>query len=229
MALDIEKLDRDVGDKIRQHLMDVGVETPMDPNTFPTGAISKVHAIQEHIKGIMSVLGLDLEDDSLMDTPKRVAKMYVNELFYGLDYTNFPKATVVGNKFKHSSMVLERNIIVNSVCEHHLAPIMGFAHVAYIPGDRVIGLSKLNRIVDFFARRPQIQERLTEQIWHTLSFLMGTENVAVCIDAEHLCVKTRGVQDACSDTVTSKLGGEFMNSGNVRSEFYSMIAVGKTK
>lgn len=189
----------------------------------------KENVIADCILRIMQTMGLDMADDSLIETPTRIGKMFMRELFYGLDYDNFPKVTVVANKFNHSSMVLERNIIVNSTCEHHLLPFIGSAHIAYIPNDKVPGLSKLNRIVDFHSRKPQIQERLTEQIWHTLVFLLGTEDVAVCIDAAHMCVKTRGVQDACSDTVTSKLGGHFMHSANVRSEFYSMISLGQTR
>jgi GTP cyclohydrolase I len=153
--------------------------------------------------------------------------MWKNELFWGLDYNNFPKATVVENKMRYDEMVLERNITVQSMCEHHLLPILGGAHVAYIPKHKVLGLSKLNRIVDFFCRRPQIQERLTAQIFHTLTYLLETEDVAVCIAAEHLCVKIRGVEDSCSDTVTSQLGGVFKSRDMPRQEFFSLINVGK--
>jgi GTP cyclohydrolase I len=166
-------------------------------------------------------MGLNLEDDSLIDTPKRMAKMYINEIFYGLNYDNFPKATKVENKFKYDEMVLERNIVVNSTCEHHLLPIVGSAFVAYIPTKPVVGLSKLNRIVDFFARRPQVQERLTAQISEALKFLLQTEDVAVVIEAEHLCVKTRGVIDPCSDTITSSLSGKFRDPA-MRAEFFAL-------
>jgi GTP cyclohydrolase I len=161
-----------------------------------------------------------------MDTPARVAKMFLNELYWGLDYDNFPKATVVENKMQVDEMVLERYVTVNSTCEHHLLPIIGHAHVAYIAKDKVLGLSKINRIVEFFSRRPQIQERLTSQICETLMCLLDTDDVAVIIEAEHMCVKTRGVEDACSDTVTSKMSGVFKNPDrSSKAEFLAMIAL----
>jgi GTP cyclohydrolase I len=169
----------------------------------------------------MNVLHLDLEDDSLVDTPRRVAKMYVNEFFKGLDYEHFPKCTVIENKMD-AGMVAEKGIKVMSNCEHHFVVIDGVATVAYIPNQKVLGLSKLNRIVNFFARRPQVQERLTNQIWHTLNFILDTEDVAVYIDAVHYCVRSRGVEDADSSTVTSKLGGVFMHSPDTRAEFMAI-------
>jgi len=196
-------------------LVDKGVETP-----YKFKAASHAR-IEELTKEFMQEFGLNLEDDSLMETPRRIAKLYVDEYFYGLNYANWPKATVVENKMNVDEMVVERNIIVNSLCEHHLLPIVGKAYVAYIPSRKVLGLSKLNRIVDFFSRRPQIQERLTLQIYYALSKLLETDNVAVMIEAEHLCVKTRGVMDACSDTITSKLGGSFKD-GTVRAEFIDL-------
>jgi GTP cyclohydrolase IA len=207
--------DSAVGYQIRTHLEGLGVETPF------TGRMPNRMKLQDLMTEFMNEFGLNLQDDSLAETPKRVAKLYIDEYFYGLDYTQFPKATVVENKMHVDEMVVERNIIVNSLCEHHLLPIVGKAYVAYIPKEKVLGLSKLNRIVDFFSRRPQIQERLTLQIYHALSFLLGTEDVAVMVEAEHMCVKTRGVMDACSDTITSKLGGSFKD-GTVRAEFIEL-------
>jgi GTP cyclohydrolase IA len=203
------------GRKVHQHLLDVGVETP-----FKQKQISK-RILEQSFTSVMEEVGLDLTDDSLMETPRRLAKLYSDEYFAGLNYDNFPTATVVSNKFNYNEMILERNITVNSLCEHHFLPIVGGAFVAYIPENLVLGLSKLNRIVDFFCRRPQIQERLTAQIYHALSFLLDTPNVAVIIEAEHMCVKTRGVMDACSDTVTSKLGGAFTKP-EVRAEFIAL-------
>jgi GTP cyclohydrolase I len=170
----------------------------------------------------MNILGLDLTDDSLADTPNRVAKMYVNEIFYGLDYENFPKCTAVDNKMKYDEMVVEKNINVQSNCEHHFVVIDGVATVGYIPEDKVLGLSKMNRIVEYFAKRPQIQERLTSQIFHAMSYILGTENVAVTIDATHYCVKSRGVEDTGSSTVTSHLGGAFKTDPALRQEFLAL-------
>lgn len=224
------KADIEKGDLVHQMLIDKGLETPMvrDGTVLDDFDLdTRKELIEGNVRSIMTTMRLDLNDDSLVETPKRVAKMFLNELFWGLDYTNFPKATVVENKMGYDEMVLERGITVHSTCEHHLLPILGSAHVAYIPKNKVLGLSKLNRIVEFFARRPQIQERLTAQIAATLQFLLETEDVAVCIDAEHLCVKTRGVEDACSDTVTSKLGGVFKSNPATRAEFFHMINVNR--
>jgi|TARA_R110002074_G_scaffold334242_2_gene504496 GTP cyclohydrolase I len=172
----------------------------------------------------MDTLGLDLSDDSLTDTPKRVAKMYVNEIFWGLDYDAFPKCTTVNNKMHYDEMVVERNINVQSNCEHHFVVIDGLATVAYIPNERVLGLSKINRIVEYFSKRPQIQERLTEQIYYALQYILGTDNIAVLIDAQHYCVKSRGVEDVGSSTITSKLGGGFRDKDDpgLRAEFLSI-------
>jgi len=216
----LEKCDPELGLRVHKHLVDMGVETPFfETSDYPD---RKVKKIEKHFGEIMNVLGMDMTDDSLQDSPRRVAKMFVNELFYGLDISSFPKCTTVENKMKYDEMVLERDINVTSVCEHHFVTIDGVAHVAYIPNQKVMGLSKLNRIVDYFSRRPQIQERLTEQIYHALSYILETENVAVVIDADHLCVKARGVQDPHSSTVTSKLGGGFKDSA-LRQEFMSLI------
>ena len=172
----------------------------------------------------MMELGLDLSDDSLCDTPSRVAKMYVNEIFYGLDYNKFPKCTAIENKMSHNgSFVLEKNINVQSNCEHHFVVIDGLCTIAYLPGKKVLGLSKLNRIVQFFAKRPQVQERLTEQIRATIQFVSESEDVAVYVDAKHWCVKSRGIQDQTSSTVTLSVGGEFATpNSEIRKEFLNL-------
>jgi len=211
-----DKNDGVLGAKVHEQLKKLGIETPFDPNKIPDQA-----RIESSFREIMLELGLDLQDDSLTDTPRRVAKMYVNEIFRGLNYNNFPKCTVIENAMGVDEMVLERNITMNSTCEHHALPIIGKAHVAYIPGTKVLGLSKMNRIVQFFASRPQVQERLTAQIHAALCFILETDDVAVIIEAEHACVKTRGVEDACSDTVTSKVGGAFRNPVT-RNEFITL-------
>lgn len=213
------KSDPNLGQKVHEYLLKVGLETPMVQRKY-TPETQKL-IIQDSISNIMEALHLDLNDDSLMDTPKRVAKMYMDEFYRGLEYSNFPKCTVIENKMD-AGMVIEKNIEVMSNCEHHLVVIDGKATLAYIPREKVIGLSKLNRIVDFFARRPQVQERLTNQIWHTLSFILGTQDVAVYIDAVHYCVRSRGVADANSSTVTNKLGGAFMTDPAARAEFMSV-------
>lgn len=179
----------------------------------------KIVKIQSHFSEIMKTLGLDLKDDSLKDTPKRIAKMYVNEIFGGLDEKNFPKITVIENKMDYDQMVCVQDIEVMSVCEHHFQPIDGFATVAYIPNKKVIGLSKLNRIVEYFGRRPQVQERLTKQIADCLVYLLDTENVAVHINAKHYCVISRGIQDTHSTTTTSDLRGDFKDRPETRTEF----------
>jgi len=207
--------DRELGQRVHRHLVYLGVETPFKKVDIDHGGLEASFA------GIMEDLGLDLTDDSLNETPRRLTKLYAVEYFAGLNYDNFPEATVVSNKFNYDEMLIERNVKVNSLCEHHFLPILGGAFVAYIPEKKVLGLSKINRIVDFFCRRPQIQERLTAQIYHALSLILETENVAVIIEAEHMCVKTRGVEDACSDTITSKLGGAFVKP-EVRAEFIAL-------
>tara|TARA_S200000501_G_scaffold83288_1_gene75431 strand:+ start:525 stop:1127 length:603 start_codon:yes stop_codon:yes gene_type:complete len=199
----------------------MGVETPV----IDTGIErkDKIDQIEGHFADIMEILGLDLADDSLMDTPKRVAKMYVNEIFWGLDYEAFPKCTAVDNKMKYDEMVIERNINVQSNCEHHFVVIDGLATVAYIPNEKVLGLSKLNRVVEYFAKRPQIQERLTEQVYYALQYILETDNIAVVVDAQHYCVKSRGVEDTGSSTITTKLGGCFKHDPQARAEFMAII------
>ena len=221
MAFDKTKTDPVLGKKVHEYLMSVGVETPVIDNGLSRK--EKIDMIENNFKEIVATLGLDLEDDSLTDTPKRVAKMYVNEIFWGLDYAAFPKVTVVDNKMKYNETVVERGISVQSYCEHHLVNIDGLATVGYIPNNKVLGLSKMNRVVEFFSRRPQIQERLTEQIYHALSFILETENVALTIDAKHFCVKSRGVEDTECSTVTSRLGGNFKEHPEVRAEFLALL------
>jgi len=221
MAFDKTKTDPALGKKVHEHLMSVGVETPVIDNGLSRK--EKIDMIQSNFKEIATILGLDLNDDSLTDTPKRVAKMYVNEIFWGLDYAAFPKVTVVDNKMQYNEMVVEKGISVQSYCEHHFVNIDGLATVAYIPNNKVLGLSKMNRVVEYFSRRPQIQERLTEQVYHALSFILETDNVALTIDAKHFCVKSRGVEDTECSTVTSRLGGNFKAQPEVRAEFLALL------
>ena len=202
---------------VRDALVERGLETPMVDNHL--SAEEKRQRIQSHFTEIMKVLGLDLRDDSLMDTPKRIAKMYVSEIFGGLDYRNFPKITAVENKMACDEMIRVGGISLSSTCEHHFITIDGTATVAYIPKGKVIGLSKINRIVAFFAQRPQIQERLTEQVLLALQTLLETDDVAVSITATHFCVKARGVMDSNSQTTTTALGGAFKISPETRREF----------
>jgi len=210
------KTDKELGSRIHQHLIGVGVETPMTKKILNDGV--KIEKISASVTDILMALELDLSDDSLIDTPDRVAKMFVNELYKGLDYSHFPKCTTIENKMD-AGMVIERRVKVMSSCEHHLITVSGQATIAYIPKNRVIGLSKLNRIVDFFSRRPQVQERLTNQIWHSLNYILGTDDIAVYIDAMHYCVKARGIQDMNSSTITNRLGGSFKNDPACRMEF----------
>ena len=221
MSYNKTKTDPALGQSIHEYLVKQGVETPTIDNNL--SRTDKIEVIEKHFIQIMEALGLDLTDDSLMDTPKRVAKMYVNEIFWGLDYEAFPKCTAVDNKMKYDEMVVERNINVQSNCEHHFVVIDGLATVGYIPNQKVLGLSKINRIVEYFAKRPQIQERLTEQVFHALQAILETESVAVVVDAQHYCVKSRGVEDTGSFTVTSKLGGVFKSDPAVRTEFMNIV------
>jgi len=224
MSYNKTKTDPELGRQVHEHLVKVGVETPIKKRNLDRK--EQIDIIEGNFAEIMRALGLDLTDDSLIDTPKRVAKMYVNEIFWGLDYDSFPKCTTVDNKMKYNEMVVERNVNVQSNCEHHFVVIDGLATVAYVPKDKVLGLSKINRIVEYFSKRPQIQERLTEQIFHTLQFILGTEDVAVMIDAQHYCVKSRGVEDTGSSTVTSRLGGGFKNDPAARAEFLNIAMKG---
>lgn len=204
---------------VRSALESRGLETPMQQTSLT--AHEKKEQIEQHMTAIMSLLGLDLSDDSMAETPHRIAKMYVNEIFSGLDYSSFPKITLIENKMGTDEMIKVQDIGVTSTCEHHFVTIDGYATVAYIPKDKIIGLSKINRIVNFFAKRPQVQERLTQQILVALQVLLDTENVAVSITATHYCVKSRGVMDASSQTTTTALGGNFKKNAATRHEFLS--------
>jgi GTP cyclohydrolase IA len=217
----LQKNNPSLGLDVEAILKQQGQHTPLLRNTLSDA--QKIKKIAANFKEIMETLGLDLSDDSLCDSPNRVAKMYVNELFRGLDPANFPKCTTIDNKIDYDEMVLVRDIKVMSNCEHHFVTIDGFAHVSYIPNGKVLGLSKINRIVNYFSRRPQVQERLTHQIFHALSYILDTQDVAVVIDATHYCVKARGVEDASSHTYTSKLGGKFKSNPATRSEFLSLL------
>ncbi|MGI9290281.1 MAG: GTP cyclohydrolase I FolE [Gammaproteobacteria bacterium] len=202
---------------VRDALIVRGLETPMAPNLLSDE--QKREKLQAHFTEILEVLGLDLEDDSLCDTPRRIAKMYVNEIFSGLNYAHFPKLTVIENKMKVDEMVRVQDIDLASTCEHHFITIDGTASVAYIPNEKVVGLSKINRIVRFFSQRPQVQERLNEQVLVALQTLLETDDVAVSIRATHFCVKARGVMDANSQTTTTSLGGTFKTNPDTRREF----------
>ena len=225
MSYNKTKCDPELGLKVHEYLVKCGVETPIKETGQIIDRKGKIDVIESLFTDIMKTLGLDLTDDSLIDTPKRVAKMYVNEIFWGLDYEAFPKCTTVDNKMHYNEMVVERNVNVQSNCEHHFVVIDGLATVAYVPKQRVLGLSKINRIVEYFSKRPQIQERLTEQIFHTLQFILDTEDVAVLINARHYCVRSRGVEDTGSSTVTSKLGGGFKTDHAARAEFMRMVSL----
>ncbi len=198
------------------------VDTPLTPSAFELSDEEKIEQIAVHFEEIMDILGLDLRDDSLQGTPRRVAKMYVQEIFRGLNPDHKPKASLFENKFAYKNMLVERNITVKSTCEHHFLPILGKAHVAYIPNGNVIGLSKINRIVDYYARRPQVQERLTKQIGEELRNTLQTEDVAVYVDARHLCVEARGIEHDHSSTVTADYSGRFLNE-HIRQEFLQAI------
>jgi GTP cyclohydrolase I len=212
--------DEEIGD---EHIS-TSVDTPMRPVAFAMSDEEKKAKIEFHFRQIMETLGLDLTDDSLKGTPKRVAKMYIDEIFSGLNPANAPKIALFDNKYQYNGMLVEKNISFYSNCEHHFVPIMGKAHVAYISNGKVIGLSKLNRIVQHFAKRPQVQERLTMQIAKELRKILGTDDVAVLIDAKHLCVSSRGIKDESSATVTSYYGGQFLQE-SVKAEFLKNIAL----
>lgn len=200
-------------------------DTPLREDAFEMDDEIKIELIEKHFREIMHVLGLDLTDDSLRGTPRRVAKMYIKEIFSGLDPKNKPDAKLFENKYKYNEMLVEKDITFYSNCEHHFVPIYGRAHVAYISNGFVIGLSKINRIVQYFAKRPQVQERLTMQIGNELKQILGTEDVAVIIDAHHMCVSSRGIQDVNSSTVTSFYSGKFETDEKTRSEFLKYISL----
>ena len=211
--------DEEIGD---EHIM-TSVDTPMREDAFEMSDDEKIAQIEYHFRQIMETLGLDLTDDSLKGTPKRVAKMYVKEIFSGLDPKNMPSVALFENKYQYNEMLVEKNISFYSNCEHHFVPIFGKAHVAYIANGQVIGLSKLNRIVQHFAKRPQVQERLTMQIAKELQKILGTDDIAMMIDAKHLCVASRGVKDDTSSTITSYYGGKFQDDAT-KAEFLKYIS-----
>lgn len=221
--------DKELGQQVHRRLLELGIETPLTEKPIPKYQseedvpVSTEEVIEGNVWGILLALGLNLKDDSLKDTPRRVAKMYCREIFEGLDYDNFPKCTAIENKMGYDEIVLVRNNIVRSTCEHHLQPIYGRASIAYIPGKKVLGLSKFARVVDFFASRPQVQERFTEQVYAALSYILETEDIAVVVEADHFCMKMRGVEEYCSDTVTSKMGGRFRSNQSARDEVMTLI------
>ncbi len=217
MAQNKNDIDELIGDS---HLM-TSIETPLKTDAFNVSDDEKIEKIKEYFKGIMETLGLDLEDDSLKGTPYRVAKMYVKDLFSGLDPKNKPSISTFDNKYQYSKMLVEKNIEFESACEHHFLPMRGKAHVGYISSGKVIGLSKINRIVQYYGKRPQVQERLTIQILNELQTALKTKSVIVVVDAEHLCVSTRGVKDKSSSTITLEYGGEF-NDENQKNAFLKL-------
>lgn len=208
--------------QIDERHQDTMTQTPLRVNAFDLTDEEKIDAISGYFKKIMCTLGLDLEDDSLKGTPRRVAKMFVTEIFSGLNPKNKPVISLFGNKYKYNQMLVEKNITIYSNCEHHFVPIIGKAHVAYISSGKVIGLSKINRIVQYYAQRPQVQERLTLQIANELKSVLKTENVAVLIDASHLCVSSRGIKDTDSSTVTAEYSGVFLEAER-RDEFLKYL------
>jgi GTP cyclohydrolase I len=202
-------------------------DTPIRPDAFVLSDEEKIERIEDSVRDIMLTLGLDLDDDSLKGTPRRVAKMYVEEVFSGLHPKRKPKASTFKNKYKYGEMLVEKNITVYSTCEHHMLPIVGKAHIAYLSAGTVVGLSKMNRIVDYFAKRPQVQERMNIQIVRELQKVLGTEDVACVIDAKHLCVNSRGIRDVDSSTVTAEYGGRFKEEA-IRKEFLEYINLDTT-
>ncbi|MGB3181783.1 MAG: GTP cyclohydrolase I FolE [Cyclobacteriaceae bacterium] len=201
-------------------------ETPLRPDAFEMDDNLKIELVEKHFRKIMEVMGLDLSDDSLKGTPHRVAKMYIKEIFSGLDPKNKPKATLFDNKYRYNEMLLEKDVTFHSNCEHHFVPIYGRAHVAYISSGKVIGLSKINRIVQYYAKRPQVQERLTVQIANELKETLKTDHVAVVLDALHMCVASRGVNDVNSSTVTAHYSGKFREDAT-KNEFLRLINLGE--
>ncbi|WP_347070056.1 GTP cyclohydrolase I FolE [Flavobacterium sp. WV_118_3] len=212
----------DLHDEMGDNHIASSAETPLRPDAFEISDEEKINAIKKDVESILNTLGLDLTDDSLKGTPNRVAKMFVKEIFGGLNPAKKPGSSTFDNKYKYGEMLVEKNITVYSTCEHHLLPIVGRAHVAYISNGTVVGLSKMNRIVDFYAKRPQVQERLTIQIVQELQRVLNTQDVACVIDAKHLCVNSRGIRDIESSTVTAEFGGKFKED-KVRREFLDYI------
>jgi len=212
----------DFSDEIGDSHIATNAQNPMREDAFEISDEQKIESIRKDVENILNTLGMDLTDDSLKGTPNRVAKMFVKEIFGGLNPSKKPKASTFDNNYKYGEMLVEKNITLYSTCEHHLLPIIGRAHIAYISNGSVVGLSKMNRIVDYYAKRPQVQERLTMQIVQELQRVLGTEDVACVIDAKHLCVNSRGIRDIESSTVTSEFGGKFKQE-QTRREFLNYI------
>lgn len=219
MSFNKTKTSAELGDEIHQYLLSIGLETPTVESALYVDNSTKIDKIQHHVAEIWKTLGMDLTDDSLAETPKRIAKMLVLEHNWGLLPENFPKNTTISNKMKCNEMVTVTEIPVMSNCEHHGVTFCGTAVVSYIPDEKVVGLSKLARVVEYFSRRPQVQERLTAQVFHAISYLLGTENVAVAIKAQHFCMITRGVESPNTWTHTTKLGGVFSSEAHTKAEF----------
>lgn len=217
--------DSALGLRVQAHLLNRGVETPMvagrPQSRMQEAPYETIFAMK--FRELLTHLGMHMKDDSLQETPGRIARMWANEVFYGLDYNNFPRCTTFENKMKYDEVIIAKDVNVASMCEHHFVPFVGVAHVGYVPTTKVIGLSKVNRVVDFFARRPQVQERLGEQIAAALSFILETEDIAVVIKCSHMCTRLRGVKDANSETITSVMSGRFREKEALRAEFLSLV------
>ena len=209
-------------DQIGENHVATSAQNPLRADAFDLSDKEKIEKIQESVKDILETLGMDLTDDSMQGTPKRVAKAFINEIFMGLNPANMPSASTFDNTYNYGEMLVEKNIVVYSTCEHHLLPIIGRAHVSYISNGKVIGLSKMNRIVEYYSKRPQVQERLTMQIVQAMQEALGTQDVACVIDAKHLCVNSRGIKDIESSTVTSEFGGKFKEI-ETRKEFLQYL------
>ena len=219
----VEKMEKEQLELIGDNHISTNVETPLRHDAFVKSDQQKIEAIQKYFAKIMEELGLDLTDDSLSGTPYRFAKMYVKELFYGLDPSKKPKISTFNNKYGYKKMLIEQNITIDSACEHHFLPIVGHAHIAYVPNKKVIGLSKINRLVDYYSHRPQVQERLCLQILKDLQQSLETDDVIVVINAKHLCVSSRGIKDKNSFTTTTEYGGVFEDI-NYRNEFFGSLS-----
>lgn len=220
----IEKIIRESIDKFDDDHLSASLTTPIRDDAFDMSDQEKISLIRDNVEKILYTIGMDLNDDSIKGTPDRVAKMFVNEIFSGLNPKNKPKSSTFENKYKYGEILIEKNITLYSTCEHHLLPIYGKAHVGYISNGNVVGLSKMNRIVDYFSRRPQVQERLTLQIVEELQKVLNTKDVACVIDAKHMCVNSRGINDISSSTITSEFGGKFKNKQTKR-EFLDFLKI----
>tara|TARA_A100001388_G_C28682409_1_gene457032 strand:+ start:110 stop:790 length:681 start_codon:yes stop_codon:yes gene_type:complete len=218
----LDKHLKTIEDIIGDNHLSTSEDTPLRDDAFELSDSEKIEIIEKRVADILYTLGMDMTDDSLRGTPKRVAKMYVNEIFSGLNPKNKPKASTFDNKYKYGEVLVEKNITLYSTCEHHLLPIVGKAHIAYISNGNVVGLSKMNRIVQYYAQRPQVQERLTIQIVRELQKVLNTQDVACVIDAKHLCVNQRGIKDVSSSTITCEFGGIFKNQSR-KQEFLDYI------